>query len=659
MSSFSQLNRPLGVQLLPMNYTGFTALAIELFSSPTTLIYLDTNVLAMPFRFHSEARKGFFSLLRVAVNQKRLFVPGWTSNEFFHNAFKNGATKSLGVNVKTQLGKLPQRAHMLSVLSQSAWDADRTMLADKYDLDPSQVLNHLAAIATDFNDTIDRLGKDLNPEIIHAEIDAQLGACCLALDFNAHCEMVNRHADRRRANRIPPGLSDGAKGDAKRGASAGNIDGDLALWLEILDHAAQQCVPAMDSAGAVPNYDCVIVLCEERKDDFLYTPPRRVGEPQAPAGTTIHNTTPVISLVDPRLVSEFECRLGHRNLAFLNIETIAQGWVRLNAAEPAADDIRSFAMALTQQKDNAKVQNAGAGKGKTEPADQAEEASAPVGAAPTDPAAGHAPATPTQLLAIPDGALNDEKAFLAALPAGQEKEVLVNLYTHNWYVQNPAIISLTDTGVPADHGAAFLTGRAVYQAADGGAWRANQFIGRFDRWAVEANDAQQALLAGAAYEALFDPLGKLREHPKTGNLRDVMQLLADARWRPARDFIRAQLQQCGARFYWLPGDAPIKLGVTVKGQLVDQRFIVASVTLSVAGFAGHELCRARAPAEHIVGDLSLKSLRVWLAEQAMIDADDVDIAVEPPAPDDVITFPVDLTMASIAESELVRGGPTA
>lgn len=608
---FSDLNHPLGLRELPLSYGDFTKLAYESFASPRTLVFLDTNILGLPFRFHSAARKGFFSLLDTALAEQRLFVPAWASNEFFHRAFKTSPGQHGFANNADFRHVLPKGDKILAALSKVAAEIEITRVAEALKIEKAEVPRAITQMAVEWNETMAHIGVDMDADTVHDELTRKFHACFLPLDYNDHCAAVHQHADRRRANRIPPGLTDAKKLDVKRGADTGNADGDLALWLEILDNAERFAVTRGGDTEK-PGYDCVLVLTEERKEDFAYAPIRRTADPNA-RKSIVPNDKPRILLVDPRLVSEFESRLAHRNIAFVNIETLAHGWQAIQGSAPGGDDIRAFARALMEQVEAEppkETDGGGNGEKSDPPPAPAPATPAPSGGQPEGPSRGDA------TLPIPERAANDEKNYIDDLAALPGIDILHGLNTHNWYVQNPAVQDLLRDGIPADIGMAFLIGRALYQAAEGNAWRADNYLKKFR--AVDDNDAEQALLAGAAYEALFDGAGTRRTDPKARNLHHVLELLSKDQWRKARDWLVAQLRASGRVHYWVPGEPYPDISLTLRGTQGTTAFELAQATLVCPGFEDVDLFRQAGAMDVEMACLSLDDLREWTAEHTLV-----------------------------------------
>lgn len=647
---FSEINAPIGLRTLPLSYSEYTQACFELFSDERTLVFVDTNILALPFRFHSRAREGFFSLLEIASAQRRLVVPAWASNEFFHGAFKaNGSAHGFSSTVKKQLGSAPTADSVRKILSRALSDEELDVYSNANGVSRDGVIDDLAKTIEKWNKDIERLGKDLDAEFIHDELLEALKGCFLSLDFTEHCALVDRHADRRRANRIPPGLTDSKKGDAeRRGASAGNVDGDLALWLEILQAARERSSGTSGVLGGETRYDHVVVLCEERKDDFLYTPANRQRE----APERVHqskptkNDTPPIKIPDPRLVSEFESIVGHRNLAFVTMEELARG----SLGTKQDREIRQFIEALTQQKDT---------QGGTVEDQVGEDRSVLVveDAIRVHDAAVMSDAPPaTAALAIPEEALSAEKDFIERLPDGPEKVTITRINTHNWYIQNPAILDLRTARLPADPGTAFVLGRAVYQAADGSAWRASEFLRGFEGWMSDPNDdSDQAFVAGAACEMLFTGRGFLREMPKTGAMDIVLELLSTPHWTKAWEYVRDQLKKAGRLVLARPGEAPPSVRLEIRNQERGDKLEVTDVLLRIGNGPEVSLKTDSMEDPLIINASSLSRLVDHVAEFLLINGDDVTVETTPLVGDDApLVFPRTLALSMAPVSALVN-----
>jgi hypothetical protein len=181
--------------------------------------------------------------------------------------------------------------------------------------------------------------------------------------------------------------------------------------------------------------------------------------------------------------------------------------------------------------------------------------------------------------------------------------------------------------VPGDVGIAFVTGRALYQAAHGNAWRADSYIEKFQEICVTAHDSEQALLAGMAYEALFDGNGMRRKNPKTRNIHHILGILCLAQWRPARQWVISKMDSSLTTYYWKPGEPYPQLDVDLKGTRQGSVFNVECATLKASGFVDVELFRSQrsdiADALHVIDDID--DLLDWISQHTLVPAEHLKI----------------------------------
>lgn len=638
MISIADINSRLGFRDFPFAHQEYAAAMYDAFMNPETLVFLDTNVLSVPFRMPSEARRGFFKILESAIAENRLFIPGWVCNEYFFNGVlqaKNSSHHGFSSDAIKSIGNIPSGKVVKGFVAQAASSQEIDSLAEALGVTAGNALQELGAMLDRCRGMIDAVGKDRAPDVVHQELMDSLESQCLSLDFGDHISLIEEQAARRRSNRIPPGLTDEGKASEKRGASSGNVDGDLAIWLEILDRS--QTIKPMNS----DHFKCTMVICEEKKSDFVYSPLRRkIDEGTKLAKQkNIPNTDPSITLIDPRLVSEFEARIGHRNIAFVRLEHIASG---LSGATPgiALDpDVRSFILAYQQQA--AQSDKTPSGTTQTEGELTNEES----GDIQPPPSPRHA-AGPDQAvaeLAIPAEAMSSEKAYADSLPE-PHKSIAADLYSHNWYVQNPAILDLIKAGIPDSIGAAFIVGRATLQAADGSAWRADRFLLDFDEWAVDATTPDQAFLAGAAYECCFDGRGVERASFKTDCLPLILRLLSSEKWSQARKFFLSKTARIRDRFWWLPDQPLPDIRIEVAIVEIDEVLMIDSLTAAIDGKPPLSLLASREPPAGSPIMFEEARVRARIKKETLVPAEMISFVYRPAEPYDYVYLKDDVKL---------------
>lgn len=159
-------------------------------------------------------------------------------------------------------------------------------------------------------------------------------------------------------------------------------------------------------------------------------------------------------------------------------------------------------------------------------------------------------------------------------------DIIKDLKSYNWYVQNPALLKLDEKSVKRmGLNNLFVLGRNIYQAACGSSGAADVFIEDFvARTAKFQTKKRKALLDGMLFEIFFDSTGHLRPKIKGGYFDEVFDLQKVPALKASFDFIADTLAAAGANFIELPGRGH-ELNVTVstkkekKGYLVEAVFV--------------------------------------------------------------------------------------
>lgn len=124
------------------------------------------------------------------------------------------------------------------------------------------------------------------------------------------------------------------------------------------------------------------------------------------------------------------------------------------------------------------------------------------------------------------------------------KIIVKDLKSHNWNIQNPAISAISSidwNNVSAND--VFVLGRNIYQSADGGAWRAQQFIREFSSIVYIPLEAKRHLLSGMAFEIYYNCNGYLRQRFKSSLYLDILNLLILEDFQVSKNFISSRLYE--------------------------------------------------------------------------------------------------------------------
>lgn len=151
-------------------------------------------------------------------------------------------------------------------------------------------------------------------------------------------------------------------------------------------------------------------------------------------------------------------------------------------------------------------------------------------------------------------------------------EIIKSLRTHNWYKQSPAvqkIFKLDWSKRTPDE--AFVIGRNIYQAADGGENRAVTIMKDLRRALAKVDhDMAGHILNGMFYEAYFDHEGKFRGSKlKARFLSELFALETIKKYSDSIAYIRYVLDPYRGSLGILPSQVPEILNVSIKINLKD------------------------------------------------------------------------------------------
>ncbi|MGO4306153.1 PIN-like domain-containing protein [Cupriavidus sp. RAF12] len=652
MSTLFDLNEPIGLWELPLSPSDYESACYQALSDEQTLVFLDTNVLSAAFRLHQEAREGLFKLLRIPLASKRLVVPAWVANEYVHNAFK--ASKSghgfREADLERLRSSLPATKQLSAILHQVASDRDMEKIAKRLKVTPAEASRELNARVEQLAHALGDAGGDLAIDAVHRELLTELRAAFISNDLGNIARMLCEQAVYRRSSRIPPGLTDAAKGVAAEGEeAAGNAEGDLAVWLEILQLSAERA-SGPESATRASKQNQVLFITQEKKEDFLYRPRRRLAA-SAKKVTTEDNAD--IRLIDPRLASEFEYRVGHRRVAFANLESIAAGALATIPEREFQDSVGMFISAMRKQKRVADTKlatmEAQLGEGSVEVAD--------------DPAIedeAELVMTAEEALAATEGVMGDqteqgqdvaahalnadelhisaevmvERATLGSVPqVAAYVQLIANLLSESRKMEDLAIRRFQLNGVPPTTDTAFAVGRAMFAAMQRGATKAALLFSRTHALATAAALPDQAFIAGGLFEAFFASMGNLRETVLGEGLPMLLDRVTQPGWEPAQNFMKKQLEPFAARFFWIPGVEQHTLRVHVQYAIESDSAVIQEVVAKYPGRPDTSLLRPRQSdlqSSYLGSTVNLATLRAALSRLSLLPDERVEIELTGP-----------------------------
>lgn len=512
---------------------------------PSTLVFLDTNVLGYLFKLLGAARNEFFAWSDHLIAEDRLKIPAWVLSEYLAKLKGNKlndytAQSSEPDEIRKKLENLHRMASLFvddPVLKGIGFAGDR----QKFLSDFQAAIKGLASFTGVFK-------RQFDAATIHDEIATKLSPAVLPSNIGELCARAGREGEIRASHRMPPGFKDGGKDENKYG--------DLIIWFEILEYAR----------ATKDQFKKVVILTNDAKPDWVYPPAKRMETIKGIA-KALPNKDPQINLPDPRLVAEFHAVVGRRDLYIINLPVFIEAlskvrWSGLqNLASAIQVEVETRDEAGGEETDSASAAKDAASEEATSTIPSVEPVETPPQQAPVpqtpqgpDVSAATAPPAVPQYPAdaLRDGAyeLKDDSEIDA---------VIRELKSHNWYAQNPAITKIR--GLRHQSFAAgewFVLGRNIYQAACGSALKAVEFIRNLD---IELGrhdpEAANHLLAGMLFEVYFDAEGHYRTRPKSSQIDIPFQEIAKPNHEAAKAFIQVQLQSYRDQLLMVPGDTAI------------------------------------------------------------------------------------------------------
>ena len=164
--------------------------------------------------------------------------------------------------------------------------------------------------------------------------------------------------------------------------------------------------------------------------------------------------------------------------------------------------------------------------------------------------------TPYSGTAISDGQYCNEANI------GCMDEIITQLKTYNWYVQNPAIdkiIKIQKLSVQntiENRSSVFVLGRNIVQAAEGSSGNAIMFMENISIYIKEWADVfKQAMIDGMLFEVFFNSEGKIRPNEfKAHFFEDIMTNVQKLGLVSPYKFINDRISKVDSRFVPLVGN---------------------------------------------------------------------------------------------------------
>lgn len=134
--------------------------------------------------------------------------------------------------------------------------------------------------------------------------------------------------------------------------------------------------------------------------------------------------------------------------------------------------------------------------------------------------------------------------------------IVADLKSHNWYKQNSALnkfIKFPANSLTKDD--LFIIGRNILQSADGGEWKAVEFIENIENYAslYFQNGEENHLFNGILFEMYFNSLGEFRfKNFKKHNFEKIFALRKNPKFKKSFEFIQRILEPYRSHLFYIP-----------------------------------------------------------------------------------------------------------
>lgn len=539
----------------------------EIVNSEKTLIFFDTNILAYLYKLHTNARNEFYEWTDSVIKECRLSLPSWVASEYSNrvitNKLSNYTYKGNNTspdNAKKMYESLHEMASLFvddDILAKNEFNDGRERFLENFRSAISSLSKYTRVLNTEF-----KVGD------VHNEITNHFSKIILNSNLAELCAKANREGDTRFEHRLPPGFKDGAKGE--------NRFGDLIIWYEILEYSKEQ----------KEKFEHVLFLSNDEKLDWVYAPKFRANT-NSDNRKPVSNKDPIIKIADPRLVAEFNNVVGHSNFTICNLASLIESLSKIrpqdftNLAGAIQINIQEFENSTTD-KIKPLEKDAESTEGHTELSENSTE-SIDENIELVEEDSNSAEESSNPIVEYTQEALQD--VSYQADTSSVINKIIHALKSYNWYKQNPAISMISQlVGEHLDPSSCFVLGRNIYQAACGNSQKATEYmVSLSKKLNIFPIETANHILAGMAFEIYFNSNAQYREKFKFSYASNILRLLTNENFKPARDFIRNKLLELEqeSNLLFMPGDSgepkkEITIDVAINGEN-DSIFILNSV----------------------------------------------------------------------------------
>jgi predicted nucleic acid-binding protein len=509
-------------------------------------IFIDTNIIALFYRIYDSARKEFFDWISILIQKDRVKTPLWALNEYTNRFIRNQLEDYLSPLKKVNT----INKDFLEVSNFLKMNIDSSSLKGTKYSDLKDFLNDLTLVEEKLkNITVTARSKDENYKLkIHNEIQSHFEKTVLNSSLDIILSKIHNFGGVRYSHKLPPGFQDGEK-DL-------NSYGDLIIWNEILEHCKNTGVKK------------AILMTNDAKKDWVYAPNKIIENSRS-----IVNKAPQLKIADPRLVYEFKSHTDSEDFYIITFDLLTQililnskvNFIQLaNALQIAHKQDLELLDEEIESNDEAPIET-DLSESKTEISESSEAIEL------------SKKSYSQSALADSEFPLYDE-SFLT--------EIIINLKTQNWYVQNPALEQFLSSNINSieenkdNSDKLFVIGRNIYQAACGSSAAAVDFIHNLKLKLSRFNDyAVNHIYSGLLYEIYFDAYNNFRTDLKSNYISEVLSLKDLPRLKPSIDFINEMIEPFKESLFYLPSsDKKVELEIIIDKDIIENEDWLGIIT---------------------------------------------------------------------------------
>lgn len=508
-------------------------------------IFIDTNIIALFYRIYDSARKEFFDWISILIKKNRVKTPLWALNEYTNRFIRNQIEDYLSPLKKVNT----INKDFFEVSNFLKMNIDESSLKGTKYSDLKDFLNDLKLVEEKLkNITVTAKSKDENYKLkIHNEIQSLFEKTVLNSSLDFILSKINNFGGVRYSHKLPPGFQDGEK-DL-------NSYGDLIIWNEILEHCKSNGVTK------------AILITNDAKKDWVYAPNKIIENSRS-----LVNKAPQLKIADPRLVYEFKCHTDSEDFYIITFDLLTQILIqnsKVNFIQLANALQIAHKQDLQLDEDIESIDETPIETDLTESKTYTSEFSSTI----------ELNKKPYSQSALADSEFPlYDKSFLT--------EIIINLKTQNWYVQNPALEQFLSSNINSieenkdNNDKLFLIGRNIYQAACGSSAAAVDFIHNLKLKSSRFNDyVVNHIYSGLLYEIYFDANNNFRTDLKSNYISEVLSLKDLPRLKPSIDFINEAIEPFKESLFYLPNrDKKVELEIILDEKIIETEHWLGIIT---------------------------------------------------------------------------------